>query len=56
MFGLWGLIGGIVLIILGGVMIFVFPSTGEYQTDDFATVGIVIGFVLAISGALLMFG
>ena len=59
MFGWVGGLLGIILLILGGLFIFVFPaatsSAKGHQPDSFAVNGIVFGFVLAIIGAVLLF-
>ena len=56
MFGLGGIVAGIILILLGGALVFFFPGTAkEYQTFEFGIMGIVIGFVMIILGAILIF-
>jgi len=55
MFGLLGLITGIILLILGGYMVFFFPHAIGYQTEKFSAIGIIAGFVFLLIGALLIF-
>jgi hypothetical protein len=55
MFGLGGFIAGIILIIIGGGLIFFFPSTPEYQPDEFSILVVVVGFIMIIAGAVLIF-
>ena len=55
MFGIFGIIGGILLILAGIVLFFIMPGPGSYQPDSFAVVFIVLGIVFMIFGALLVF-
>ena len=55
MFGLAGIIGGILLILIGAGMVFFFPSSRTYQPQQFNVIIIVLGFVLIILGGLLIF-
>ncbi|MFH1445303.1 MAG: hypothetical protein ABIF08_02365 [Nanoarchaeota archaeon] len=55
MFGWLGLLIGAILLVLGGYMIFFFPGALDYQTKEMATVGVVLGFIFAILGAILIF-
>ena len=56
MFGLGGLIAGILLILIGGGLIFFFPGTsGKYQPSEFSITIIVTGFVMIILGAVIVF-
>ena len=55
MFGLGGIIAGIVLVIIGGAMVFFIPSATTYQRGEMTTMGVVIGFVLIILGAIIIF-
>ncbi|MEM5798304.1 MAG: hypothetical protein QXP39_01020 [Candidatus Aenigmatarchaeota archaeon] len=54
MFGLAGLIIGILLIIFGLYMIFFFPSTIEHQAE-FSWRGVLLGVIALVIGALLIF-
>ena len=55
MFGLGGIIAGIMLILLGGALIFFFPSATKYQPDSMGVIVVVIGFVMVILGAVIIF-
>ena len=55
MFGLGGIVAGIVLILIGGAMVFFIPSSTTYQRGEMTAMGVVIGFVLIILGAILIF-
>ena len=56
MFGLGGFIAGILLILIGGGLIFFFPGAGgKYQPSEFSIAIIVIGFVMIILGAVIVF-
>lgn len=55
MFGLGGLVAGILMIVIGGALIFFFPSAVKYQPDDMGIMVIVVGFVMVIVGAILIF-
>jgi hypothetical protein len=55
MFGLTGLIAGIILIIIGAAMVFFFPGPGEYQPESFTLVVVVGGFVMIVLGAIMIF-
>ena len=55
MFGLGGIAAGLILIIIGAALVFLFPGPGEYQPASFTMTGIVIGFVMIIMGAILIF-
>jgi len=55
MFGLTGIIVGIVLVILGGVLAIVVPGPDKYQGDSFTTVFIFTGIIMAIIGIILIF-
>lgn len=55
-FGLLGAIGGIILIVLGVLLVVVFPGKVEHQTEQFGAVGIILGFVFLIAGGILLFG
>ena len=57
MFGLTGIVAGIVLIIIGGIMVFFFPSTGEYRprNDPFTPFVVVVGLIMIIGGGILIF-
>ncbi len=60
MFGLAGVIGGVILILLGILLAFfmVGPSGGKlttYQPQEFSVTFIVMGIVFIIIGAVLLF-
>ena len=55
MFGLAGLIVGIILIVIGGALVFFFPSASTYQPQEFGIVAVVVGFVMIILGAIMVF-
>ena len=55
MFGLTGIIAGIVLVLLGGFFLFMLSSPAEYQPAEFSTVFVFTGIILAIVGVLLIF-
>jgi len=55
MFGWPGIIIGIIFILLAAFLIFFFPMTTEHQTEKFGVVGVVLGFILLITGILLIF-
>lgn len=55
MFGITGTIAGIVMIIVGGILVFFFPGAPQYQPRDFSVLVVVIGFILIILGAIMAF-
>jgi hypothetical protein len=55
MFGIIGILGGLLLVIIGGFLVFFFPNTFEHQAPPFDTVGVVLGFILLIIGGVLIF-
>jgi membrane-bound ClpP family serine protease len=55
MFGIAGLIGGLVMIIIGGIMAFFMPSAQTYQPSEMSTLMVLIGFVLIILGGVMIF-
>ncbi len=55
MFGWLGIGIGILLIVLGGWLVFFFPSTVEHQPEQFGWTAIVLGIVLIIIGGLFVF-
>jgi hypothetical protein len=55
MFGMGGIVAGLILILIGGALVFVFPGPREYQPTTFTMTGIVTGFVMIILGAILIF-
>lgn len=55
MFGLFGTIIGIILLVVGGYLVVFFPATIEHQTESVSIVGIVFGIVLLIAGGILIF-
>ena len=55
MFGVLGLIVGILLGAFGLFMVFFFPSVSEHQSNEFAISGIVIGIISLVISFLLIF-
>lgn len=55
MFGILGILVGIVLILIGGFLVFFFPGAMEHQPPPFDVVGVVLGFILIIAGGVLVF-
>ena len=55
MFGLGGFVAGILMILIGGALIFFFPSAVKYQPDEMGIIIVVVGFVMAIVGAIFVF-
>ena len=55
MFGLAGIAIGVVLIVIGLFMVFLFPGTKEHQPETMSFAGIITGFILLIIGGLLIF-
>ncbi len=55
MFGMKGIIGGIVLIIIGIFFVFIFPGASSYQPEKFSIVAILLGLILIITGVILIF-
>lgn len=55
MLGFLGIVVGILLILIGGFLIFFFPGTEEHQPNSFAWLGILIGFILIAIGVVLIF-
>ena len=53
--GILGIIAGIILMLIGIFLIFIFPSTTEHQTEQFSIMGIVIGIVFFFVGLFLIF-
>ena len=54
MFGVIGLLGGILLIFLGGFLVFFFPSEGRHQQQSLSMGGIIIGFIFLLFGFILV--
>lgn len=55
MFGLWGFIIGILLLLAGIFLVFFFPTAGDMQPDDMAWTGVLVGIAFLIIGAALVF-
>jgi hypothetical protein len=55
MFGIIGILVGLLLILIGGFLVFFFPSTAEHQPHPFDITGVVLGFILLIIGGALIF-
>jgi hypothetical protein len=55
MFGLWGIGGGILLLLFGIFCIFFFPESSTHQEQNITIGGIFIGIVSLVVGAMLVF-
>ena len=55
MFGLWGIGGGILLLLFGVFCIFFFPESEIHQERGLTIGGIFIGIVSLVIGAMLVF-
>ena len=55
MFGIWGLVGGILLFLFGIFAIFFYPSSSFHQERELAAGGIFLGFVAVLIAAALIF-
>lgn len=55
LFGLWGVLVAIILILMGIVLVFFLAAPGDNQPDSMAWTGIVTGIIFFIIGALLLF-
>jgi hypothetical protein len=55
MFGIVGMIVGIILILVSVFLIFFFPSTAELQSYSFDKNGVLFGFLLLFIGIVLIF-
>ncbi|MBI4181673.1 MAG: hypothetical protein HY520_01770 [Candidatus Aenigmarchaeota archaeon] len=55
MFGLSGLLAGILLLLAGIFLVFFFPGVTEHQPEADAYTGIVLGIIFLIAGAVLVF-
>lgn len=55
MFGWLGIAIGILFFLIGGFMVFFFPSTEEHQGDNFGITGVVLGLILLIAAFFLVF-
>ncbi len=55
MFGLWGLVIGVLLLLFGIFCVFFFPSSEKHQEQELAIGGVFIGVVSLIIGAVLVF-
>ncbi len=55
MFGLLGQIIGIIIIIIGGFLLFFLHAPEEHQPTEFSISFIVLGLILIIVGGLLLF-
>jgi hypothetical protein len=55
MFGILGIIIGILLIMLGGFLVLFFPMAPEHQAGQFTKVGVILGFIFLIIGGVLVF-
>ena len=56
LFGLAGLVIGILLLLFGAFMVIGFPAAEEHQPQSFSWAGIVMGFIALLIGAVLVFG
>jgi hypothetical protein len=55
MFGIAGLLLGIVFVLVGLFMAFFFPTATIHQTEGFGLAGVIIGFIVLILGGILVF-
>jgi len=55
MFGLAGIIVGILLLLFAAFMIFFFPMSREHQPDPYGFNGVLLGFIAGIIGVALIF-
>jgi len=55
MFGWLGIVVGILLILIGGFLVFFFPNTQEHQPPPFGVVGVVLGLILIVAAVVLIF-
>ena len=55
MFGLGGLIVGVLLLLWGVYMLFFFPAFVEHQSAQFSRNGIIFGLIVLFIGILLVF-
>lgn len=55
MFGILGILAGILCILVGGFLVFMFPHPTRHQPEQMGIVGIVLGFILLIIGFVLVF-
>jgi hypothetical protein len=55
MFGIFGIVGGIVLILAGVFLFFLMPGPESYQPSSFSIVFVVLGILCMIFGAILIF-
>ena len=55
LFGLWGILVAIVLILVGAMLVFFLASPTENQPPTMAWTGIVLGLIFWIIAALLIF-
>jgi len=55
MFGLSGIVVGILLFLIGIFLFFFFPGNESHQPGNFSIMGIIIGFILLVAGGILIF-
>jgi hypothetical protein len=55
MFGLLGIVVGIILLALGIFLVFFFPNVTEHQPTSMGWTGIVLGFIFIVIGGILLF-
>lgn len=55
MFGLLGIIIGILLLLVGMFLVFFFPTTTEHQPQTMSYAGIFLGIVCLVGGFVLVF-
>ena len=55
MFGWLGIVLGILLILIGGFMVFFLPTTEKHQPESMAWTGVIVGIVFLIIGGILLF-
>jgi len=55
MFGLWGLVFGVLLLAFGVFAVFFFPSSSTHQESELAIGGVIMGVISLLIGAALVF-
>ncbi len=55
MFGLIGIVVGILMFIIGLFLFFFFPANADHQPENMSLMGVIIGFLLLAVGAILIF-
>ena len=55
MFGIWGIVVGILSLLVGIFLVFFFPSSFKTQETELAIGGIFLGVIALIVGGVLIF-